>query len=193
MKRILFLFAVSIIIIISPAQQVDSYVIEGRNIFPLDENGKITYSEVVNADSITSDELFVRAHTWFANSFKSANNVIQLNDKEAGRLIGKGNLDAGIPKSNSGIIKSGILVFVYFTVDIQVKEGKYKYTFTDLYCTSAAYGTTYDLMASRVVKNAVWQKSLDKDWMEVKIDVNEKMKNIIESLKKVMSESTDSW
>ncbi len=193
MKRILIFLMMSFSVFYTNAQQMAPSEIVNNNIFPLDENGKITYSEVVDANNITSDELFLRAHTWVANRFKSANNVIQLNDKEAGRLIGKGNLDAGIPKSNSGIIKSGILVFVYFTVDIQVKEGKYKYSFTDLHCISAGTEAVYDLMSSRVIKNAVWQKSLDKDWYEVKLDINNKMEALVDSLKEAMNKSSDEW
>ena len=35
----------------------------------------------------TKDELFVRAKSWLVQTFKSANDVIQLNDKEAGKLL----------------------------------------------------------------------------------------------------------
>jgi len=62
-------------------------------IFPLDENGEIVYTEIVKVDSIKAKDLYVRAYTWFANSFVNAKNVIQLNDKEAGRILGKGNFD----------------------------------------------------------------------------------------------------
>lgn len=63
-----------------------------ENIFPIDSiTGEIIYSGIVEVDSINSQELYVRTHAWFTHSFGSAQNVIQLDDKETGKIIGKGN------------------------------------------------------------------------------------------------------
>lgn len=48
------------------------------------------YTEVVNANGKSSDQLYSTAREWFAESFKSANNVLQMDDPVAGKLIGKG-------------------------------------------------------------------------------------------------------
>lgn len=65
-----------------------------ENIFPIDNRtGEITYSEIIKVDSVKSQELYIRAKVWFVHSFVSAKNVIQLDDKESGKIIGKGLFD----------------------------------------------------------------------------------------------------
>ena len=45
---------------------------------------------LTNDTSLTKDILFVRANEWFAIKFVSANDVIQMIDKDAGKIVGKG-------------------------------------------------------------------------------------------------------
>ncbi|MGY0037621.1 DUF4468 domain-containing protein [Pedobacter sp. NJ-S-72] len=81
---------------------------------------KITYTGVVEAPG-TKSQLFDRTLEWFATSFKSANDVIQVKDKVAGKFVGSliVYVSEGGPVSSSNIV-------------ILVKDGKYKYTITDL-------------------------------------------------------------
>lgn len=160
-----------------------------QDIFPLDENGEIVYSEIVNVDSVSAKVLYVRAHQWFANTFKSAQDVIQLDDKEAGIMIGKGFFEAVSARNN-------LIVSVYFTVEIQTKDGRYKYVFSNFSCKQDFFGgetMTLDLKSSSVWKNAVWQKRFDEDWLNTKKDANTRMVNIIDGLKKSMSTNTSNW
>src|SRR5258708_31294843 len=62
---------------------------------PIDsETNKIMYTEVVKVDSsVTKDILYSKAREWFAIAFKSSNVVIQLEDKENGKIIGKAIMD----------------------------------------------------------------------------------------------------
>ena len=46
----------------------------------------ITYSEVVKVDG-NKDELYSRAREWFAKTYNSAKNVIQMDDKD--KIVGK--------------------------------------------------------------------------------------------------------
>src|ERR1035437_2334407 len=48
----------------------------------------ITYTEVVKADS-NKTELYSRAREWFAKTYKSSAKVIQMDDKESGKIVGK--------------------------------------------------------------------------------------------------------
>ncbi|MCY2955669.1 MAG: DUF4468 domain-containing protein [Planctomycetota bacterium] len=57
--------------------------------------GKITYTEVVKVDSATKDQLYSRALEWFANTFKSAKNAIDLSDRGSGFI--KANNDVNMP------------------------------------------------------------------------------------------------
>ena len=83
----------------------------------------IFFENVVQVDSTFSKkQLFAKGREWFVNYYKSANDVLQMDDKEEGVLIGK-----GLHKYNffNGINSSSIAL--YFTVNLTVKDGKYRY------------------------------------------------------------------
>ena len=83
---------------------------------------KYSYSAVINADSINKNTLYSNALTWFATSFKSSNDVIQLKDEVNGKIIGKAAIKINYYSRNP---------IVYFTITLSVKDNKYKYTITD--------------------------------------------------------------
>ena len=51
----------------------------------------IEYSEVVKVEGFTKDKLYSSALAWFGRTFRQAQKVIDVQDKEAGRIIGKGS------------------------------------------------------------------------------------------------------
>lgn len=98
---------------------------------PQDEQGvnaPLEVSDVRHVPGLSADVLYLRAHEWFVNNFVSANNVIQLADKENGIIMGKGSFNY-FPDTNIGYV--GLSGFIQFTVKIILKEGRYKYIFTD--------------------------------------------------------------
>ena len=118
--------------------------------FPIDTaTGKIKFSEVVYLDSIPKATLYTKAREWFVRTFKSSKVVLELEDKEAGKLIGKGDFTAITEESmndNEFIKKKGLVSkelrekknkgevgSVSFIVSIYIKDGRYKYEITDLY------------------------------------------------------------
>src|SRR5690606_33005985 len=116
--------------------------------FPIDTaTGKIKFSEVVYLDSIPKATLYTKAREWFVRTFKSSKVVLELEDKEAGKLIGKGDFTAITEESmndNEFIKKKGLVSkelrekknkgevgSVSFIVSIYIKDGRYKYEITD--------------------------------------------------------------
>jgi hypothetical protein len=90
---------------------------------PKDEKtGAFSYQEVVIIDGINSGELYSRAKAWIAETYRSANDVIQLDDKESGRLIVKGSFRITYYMNPA---------WVYHTLTLEVKDGRYRYTLTD--------------------------------------------------------------
>lgn len=88
----------------------------------IDSTGKYSASAVVEV-SATKDELFNRAKQWIALRYTSANNVIQLSDKENGEIICKGNFAVNL------FMKQG---WIKHTLILEFKDNKFRYTFTDL-------------------------------------------------------------
>ncbi len=98
-------------------------------IFP-EVNGVVDYTDVVILDSsVKKNELFNRAKAWFIQYYKSANDVIQMQDKDAGIIIGKGVFEFGF---NPSTLSDRTTIYVSHTIKIYVKDGKYKYEIGDL-------------------------------------------------------------
>lgn len=156
--------------------------------FPINpETHKIEYTDLVKVDStLTSNELFTRAREWIAVTFKSANSVIQMEDKGSGIIIGKGNIS--IPKTS---LQVGSIVS--FTIKIQVKNGRYKYWVNDLVHTSP-YGNGGGLENE---KPAWGWAMMKKAWVQIKdrasIAIPEFIASLNEQMKKPSSGKSEAW
>jgi len=87
-------------------------------------DGLLSYESVVTLDSSYKAQLLYKAtKTWFVNTFNSAKAVIQSEDQVNGRFLGKGGItiDASIWTAGS------ITPDVRFYIQIDVKDGKYRY------------------------------------------------------------------
>ena len=105
---------------------------------PKDENGKLSISEIVTVDSTTKNELYVRSKQFFVDYFKSANDIIQLDDKDEAIVIGKGA--SKIPD-----------LLILYSIRIQSKEGRYKY---EIYDVSFQFSSTIANYTS--INSAEW-------------------------------------
>lgn len=95
------------------------------------ENGKIVYQKVLDLKGIQTKEIFKRANFWFIDSFKSPNDVISYNNHEEGIIIGKGTTNLTWVNENA-IIVAPLTIHLRFTVKIEVKEEKLRYSIFDL-------------------------------------------------------------
>ena len=93
-------------------------------------------SVVFNVDSISYKEIHSRAVSAIANIYNNANNVIQMNDKESGKLVIKGSSSILIknpiknmyPK-NKYISEDWELLYSH-TINIDTKDGRYRVVYT---------------------------------------------------------------
>jgi len=87
-------------------------------------------SEVYVLDSTYNKSIiYSKCLEWIGKNFNSAQNVIQVSDKDAGKIIVKGLL-LSLPKSGYfGNLSHG----TYFTLDIAIKDGKCKVIVSNLY------------------------------------------------------------
>jgi hypothetical protein len=65
--------------------------IEGT--YSLDDNGNVTYIRVIDLDGMTKQDIYNRAKAFYIYNYNDALSVIQEEDKEEGRIIGKGTYD----------------------------------------------------------------------------------------------------
>lgn len=91
--------------------------------FPMSDGGKIFYQRIESLDStFTSDQLYSKSKLFISESYKSSNDVIQLDDKANGIIVVK-----GIYHWKYGNVD----VTIYHTLKIFTKNGKYKIEISD--------------------------------------------------------------
>ncbi|MDQ3073808.1 MAG: DUF4468 domain-containing protein [Bacteroidota bacterium] len=94
---------------------------------------KVIFKEIIKADSIPASELFIKSKEWISSYFNSAKAVIQIEDKEAGKIIGKAY----------NVIETSVFgykaVQLHYTFAISIKNGKLKAEITDITYESPGY------------------------------------------------------
>lgn len=161
-----------------------------KPLFPTDENGKIVFTEVVEVPNVLKDALYSRAYEWFAKSFKSAQNVIQMEDKENGKIVGKGAFGDINVTANLGLV--AIKGKVLFTISVYVKDGKYKFELTDLTHEAKGYWSNgikpADGGALENEKPACGRNTLPLGkWKDIKEETSKRTLTLIETLKQAMT------
>ena len=92
----------------------------------LDKNNSLSYSQVIEAEGKTKDELYVALNYWFTATFNDANSVIKLNDKEVGSIIAEG-LVSNIASHAGGLSSYDVSIRPIIKVDI--REGRIRVTY----------------------------------------------------------------
>ncbi|AFD05948.1 hypothetical protein Solca_0833 [Solitalea canadensis DSM 3403] len=160
------------------------------------DNGRIAYTGVVIVDSVKMKELFVRAKEWTALTFNSAQDVIQMDDKEAGKLIIKAIDKVNISSKSLGM--ENITTYsLYFTLNLTFKDNKYKYELNNFRVMLApskeiphpdetlvenTYQSYHKYCCEQ--KRDYWvNKSMLRLWADILRNVDESAKIIIDELK----------
>lgn len=94
-------------------------------LFPLNKDGKIEISEVVETNNLNKNQMFSNAKQWVTKTFGDYKKAVQVEDDENFKLIVKGstNLDIKITEGN-GILR--------YLLTIECKDGKYRYIIEDV-------------------------------------------------------------
>lgn len=159
--------------------------------YPTNEAGKIIFTDVVKTDNATQKQLYLSAKSWFANIFKSSQDVLQIDSKEDGILLGKGFADISIPVFLTDAINK-----LWFTIKIELKEGKYRYSIYDI--SREAYPSQYNSNPSSFTLEEIernnYNPMFEKKWKRVTL---EHIFNLIDSMKiqiqKGVIQSTSDW
>lgn len=139
------------------------------------KNGKGFYEVIDSTVAGSKQELQVKAKMWMANAFKDAKEVIQLDDKEAGEVLGKGNV---------------VLGYMYgrckFTIKISTRDNKYRCQIYDMaiYGTNGQFGNTIDHYIEHP-KGLGSRKILEK--------TDEEMRKILAELAEAMKKGGDNF
>lgn len=111
---------------------------------------------VIQAQHLTADQIFDGVKNSFVSLFKHANDVIQIEDKEKGNIVGKFTFPLKIGNMTFGE-GSGQVAAV---IDVKIREGRFKVTLRDFIHTSNSRQYS-DWWSMGVVRDTIpeeWQK-----------------------------------
>jgi len=160
----------------------------------------LTFEEVVQVPELTSNEIYELARMWFVESFTNANNVLQINDKELGQLVGKGLFFYKSATFGGSAPVNGDISFI---IKILCKDGRYKYIITDF--THAGTNTpntkAYSFGIITEDKNTpveipgMFKNWNQKQWTKMQNECKTTAKTLIKTLKSNISKENlqDNW
>jgi hypothetical protein len=163
----------------------------------------MTFTKVVFVDStLKSPELYERAREWFALTYRSSKEVLQVEDKDNFKLIGKGAF-----KYISDIYygSEGTKGWVYYTITVQVKDGKYKYELSNFIhegnvVNPAGYFSFGLITSAQECPSPIsysTQNWRNKVWNDIKMNVNRDayltINSLTGSMNKPATKKSDDW
>ena len=146
----------------------------------------LKFTDVVTIENTTQKQLFERSKLWLTKSYKSAKDVIQSVDADAGQIIGKANFDFN-PKSFMG--SEAVKGTVTYTISIFSKEGKYKYIVEDFRHEKFGLVTTAEETEMSLFGSSKGFKK--KTWQDIKTQCEDQAKALVASLKEAMAKKSD--
>lgn len=116
---------------------------------------KLMYRRVVTVDSAKAGQLYELARQWMARAYRSADDVLQYENKEEGKLMGRGVWPVAFSMNNERM---------EHVIIIECKDGRVRYTFTDF--VRDTYDTTLgrqrkaleDIKLMKKATRATWAK-----------------------------------
>ncbi len=155
---------------------------------------KLIFEEVIDEGDTNKGELFIRGREWFDENFKSAKDVLQIQDKENGELSGKGIMSVEYEWRYMGKRKS--FTDVSFRMNLWVKDGRYKYEMTDFYVMSDTRSIEFGNLTSSNETNVKFpgynRKKLNEMYLSIKTGAIVKAKAMIGELKLKMDKKSKS-
>jgi len=133
------------------------------------------FTGVVNVDStIMKSELYSVLMEWVAKNYVSAQNVLQYQDKEDGKIVVKGIISIFY----KDVLNSSIEGRLYHTISFFVKNGKYKYIIDNIEFESTLKGSGRgDINSVKPVYGVT-----TKAWAEIQQKSNSEIETIIQSV-----------
>lgn len=94
-----------------------------------------TYEKIIEVSGQSKDEIYIKANAWFVETFISAESVIEFQDKESGKIMGKYVFS----------YYEGVYTYdVKQTVDISIRDSKVRVIIKEpYYRTTSGMGTVY--------------------------------------------------
>ena len=93
------------------------------------------FEKIIDVPNVSKNDLYIKVNSWFVETFNSAESVIEFQDKEAGKIMGK-----YVYTYSEGVYTHAVRQ----TLSIDIKDGRIKMVINDPYFkTTSGMGQTY--------------------------------------------------
>ena len=163
---------------------------------PKDEDGYVTFTEVIDVAGASEEELFKRAQLWFADYYNLDDVTVQFSDLASG----------GIAAEANKMFESGPLIKISYRMNyslrLLVKDGRYKYVLSRIHFYYEPENESNHLDESAevwLVRDNLYKKNgkLKKNSLQFREDVFTIIFDVINSMKEGMEiqtiASSDDW
>lgn len=172
--------------------QKKTYTLADTNIRIDSVTGGIFYTDVVPVEGATIDKLYSRAETFLLTFFRNETPVIQIDDKEAGVVGGRGRFVENLTKRQ--ILLAGFQQIYYeMGIEIRVQDGRYHYKMTNIDVVASTFRLRIDdpLRKNPELAKRLAAKGFSK-WQYNRYMGNKSQVNkIVRQLKRMMDSSHD--
>lgn len=110
------------------------FTLRSQSVVLTDSSGSYTATGVIKVDSVKRENLYNTTLEWIAVYYKSAKDVIEFSDRDAGIIIGN------VAFNTSLYFKSGK---IRYTIKLEFKDGRFRYTCSNFSYFSNGSGTMY--------------------------------------------------
>ena len=143
---------------------------------------------LIDSVSGTKSELYIRARAWMANTYNSSQDVLQMDDKEAGKIIGKAITTWPIKGGFGNLLCESP---IHYTITIDIKDGKYRCVLGGFYHKGCFTGkvTTMDGgdLNNNKPEGSIWSGGLTaSQWQKLRLKAAHDAELILLSLKGTM-------
>ena len=156
----------------------------------------LKFEQVFNSEGKTKDEMFSKAMLWVAEHYNSANDVVQLSDKDAGNIIVKAMYNHRYGKA---MYYGNSWGDISYTLSIQFRDDKYKISVGPFNHEheppTTMISLSYGLVTDSVYCSQKWgkKKMAATYWAEIKKSCEIKAYEIFISLSEAIDKKEDQW
>jgi hypothetical protein len=141
----------------------------------------LEFNSIVKVEGVTKNDIYVQVNDWLATTFNSANDVIQMADKDAGKFIAKGQVNYSIGKMMYNCTDGALR----FTIKVSVRDNKFRFILTQISHKSygnsnCEFGTVTDAELFQIKGGG--KKWRNKVWVDIKSKANDLHKNLLSSI-----------
>jgi hypothetical protein len=136
--------------------------------------------DVIFESTKNKDLLYTNAKMFIAENFKSANDVIQLDDKENGVILVK-----GVVSENIVVSVQSLTYYFSFTMKIMIKDNKYRMVIDNIENTTAPYN--YNTVLINNFRGTMTEGIFKSKYEELMLKLSTSIDNIVKAFESSMN------